>query len=97
VPLDVSSGDTAGDRAGEWFGGLDDARLEWAEGRDFDLEPRSKVRPDLVIRGWVEVDGAPHAGFDRVLNFRREPSSASTPADSNGAEPISQSIVSVRP
>jgi transglutaminase-like putative cysteine protease len=72
VPLDVSSGDTAGDRAAEWFGGLDDARLEWAEGRDFELEPRSSVRPDLVIRGWVEVDGKPHTGLSRVLNFKRQ-------------------------
>jgi transglutaminase-like putative cysteine protease len=71
VPLDVSSGDTAGDRAAEWFGGLDAARLEWSEGRDFELEPRSSVRPDLVIRGWVEVDGKPHAGFSRTLNFKR--------------------------
>ena len=74
VPLDVSSGDTAGDRAAEWFGGLDDGRLEWAEGRDFDLEPRSSVRPDLVIRGWVEVDGKPHSAFDRVVNFSRDES-----------------------
>src|SRR3954464_7745914 len=66
IPLDVSSGDTAGDRAGDWFGGLDENRIEWAEGRDFDLEPRSSVRPDLVIRGWVEVDGQPHKGFTRV-------------------------------
>jgi Transglutaminase-like superfamily len=72
VPLDVSSGDTGGDRANDWFGGLDENRIEWAEGRDFDLEPRSDVRPDLVIRGWVEVDGKPHKGFTRVLNFRRE-------------------------
>lgn len=74
VPLDISSADGAGDRAGEWFGGLDDNRLEWAEGRDFDLEPRSQVRPDLVIRGWLEVDGKPHAGLVRVLNFRPESS-----------------------
>ncbi|MCX6902615.1 MAG: transglutaminase-like domain-containing protein [Verrucomicrobia bacterium] len=72
VPLDVSSGDTAGDRAGDWFGGLDDGRIEWAEGRDFELKPRSAVRPDLVIRGWVEVDGKPYKNFVRVLNFRRE-------------------------
>ncbi len=73
VPLDVSSGDTAAaGRAGDWFGGLDENRVEWAEGRDFDLEPRSNVKPDLVIRGWVEVDGKPHKGFDRVLNFHRE-------------------------
>jgi hypothetical protein len=46
--------------------------MEWAEGRDFDLEPRSAVRPDLVIRGWVEVDGKAHKGLDRVLNFTRQ-------------------------
>jgi transglutaminase-like putative cysteine protease len=72
VPLDVSSGDTGGERASEWFGGLDDGRIEWAEGRDFELEPRSQVRPDLVIRAWVEVDGKPHKGLDRVVNFQRQ-------------------------
>jgi transglutaminase-like putative cysteine protease len=72
VPLDISSADAAAGRAGEWFGGLDDMRVEWAEGRDFDLEPRSAVRPDLVIRGWVEVDGQPHKGLDRVVNFTRQ-------------------------
>ncbi len=76
VPLDISSADTVGDKAGDWFGGLDDRRIEWAEGRDFNLEPRSGVRPDLVIRGWVEVDGKRHAGLVRVVNFRREPSPA---------------------
>ena len=71
VPLDISSADTAGDRAAEWFGGLDENRIEWAEGRDFDLEPRSAVRPDLVIRGWLEVDGKPHSGLVRTLRFDR--------------------------
>jgi len=71
VPLDISSADTGGDRAGEWFGGLDENRLEWAEGRDFDLEPRSQVRPDLVIRGWVEVDGKPCTNLVRTVNFQR--------------------------
>ncbi len=72
VPLDISSAD-AGDpvKAGDWFGGLDDRRVEWAEGRDFDLEPKSAVRPDLVIGGWVEVDGKPFKGFERVVNFTR--------------------------
>ncbi|MEO7319871.1 MAG: transglutaminase-like domain-containing protein [Chthoniobacteraceae bacterium] len=71
VPLDISSAD-AGDptKAGDWFGGLDDRRMEWAEGRDFDLEPKSAVRPDLVIGGWVEVDGKPFKGFERVVNFK---------------------------
>jgi hypothetical protein len=72
VPLDVSSGVTApSGRAGDWFGGLDDSRLEWAEGRDFDLEPRSEVRPDLVIRAWVEIDGKPHKSLERVVDFQR--------------------------
>jgi transglutaminase-like putative cysteine protease len=73
VPVDVSSGDTGGDKAGDWFGGLDDRRIEWAEGRDFELEPKSKVRPDLVIRGWVEVDGKPVKTLVRTLNFKSEP------------------------
>ncbi len=30
------------------------------------------MRPDLVIKGWVEIDGKPHKQFDRVLNFKRE-------------------------
>ena len=80
IPLDVSSGDAAAvERAGDWFGGLDDRRLEWAEGRDFELEPKSAVRPDLVIGGWVEVDGKPFKGFERVVNFRRveQPTTAS--------------------
>lgn len=76
VPLDISSADTVKpEQVGNWFGGLDENRLEWAEGRDFDLEPRSAVRPDLVIKGWVEVDGKPHKAFDRILNFKREVSS----------------------
>lgn len=83
IPLDISSADTApAGRAEEWFGGLDENRIEWAEGRDFDLEPRSAQRPDLVIRGWVEVDGKPHQGLQRLVNFRRQPSPspASAPA-----------------
>ncbi len=81
VPLDISSADAApAERADEWFGGLDENRVEWAEGRDFDMEPRSAVRPDLVIRGYVEVDGKPHKGFDRVVNFKRQVLSTSNDA-----------------
>jgi transglutaminase-like putative cysteine protease len=82
VPVDISSADATKDGdADRWFGGLDDRRIEWAEGRDFDLEPKSAVKPDLVIRAHVEVDGKIHKndqpgksprGYDRVLNFKRE-------------------------
>jgi transglutaminase-like putative cysteine protease len=86
VPLDISSADTApAERAGEWFGGLDENRMEWAEGRDFDLEPRSAVRPDLVIRGWVEVDGKAHKTFDRVVNFTRQMHATSADASTKTA------------
>lgn len=72
IPLDISSADAAKERPLDWFGGLDENRVEWAEGRDFELEPRSAVRPDLVIRGWVEVDGKPDKNFKRTVNFTRE-------------------------
>jgi hypothetical protein len=73
VPLDISSADTAPvGSAMKWFGGLDENRVEWAEGRDFDLEPRSATRPDLVIRGWVEIDGVSNTDFVRTVNFKRE-------------------------
>lgn len=72
VPLDISSADAApADKALNWFGGLDENRVEWAEGRDFDLEPRSAQKPDLVIRGWVEVDGKSVTDFKRTVNFTR--------------------------
>ena len=82
VPVDISSADATKDNdADRWFGGLDDRRIEWAEGRDFDLEPHSAVKPDLFIRAWVEVDGKVHKGdvpgkspqgYDRIINFKRE-------------------------
>ncbi len=80
IPVDVSSADAASpERAGDWFGGLDENRLEWAEGRDFDLEPRSNIRPDLVIRGWVEIDGKPHKGLERTVNFTPRSAEARIP------------------
>lgn len=82
VPVDISAADaTKNNDADRWFGGLDDRRIEWSEGRDFDLEPKSAVKPDLVIRAWVEVDGKVHKGdmsgkspkgYDRVIHFKRE-------------------------
>lgn len=72
IPLDISSADAAKERPMDWFGGLDENRMEWAEGRDFPLEPLSATHPDLVIRGWVEVDGKPTTNFKRTVNFTRE-------------------------
>jgi transglutaminase-like putative cysteine protease len=78
VPVDVSSGDASKEKADadKWFGGMDDKRVEWAEGRDFELSPKSKVKPDLVIRGWVEVDGKQSKNLTRTLNFKRDGAAA---------------------
>ncbi len=69
VPMDISAGDSAKEAPERWFGGLDDRRIEWAEGRSSPLEPRSAVQPDLVIRAWVEVDGVPLKTFKRTVHF----------------------------
>jgi len=88
IPLDISSADAASpERAGDWFGGLDENRLEWAEGRDFDLEPRSNIRPDLVIRGWVEVDGKQHKGLERTVNFTRQVQTKVSVASAGSGQP----------
>ena len=72
VSLDISSADGAPDgEAGRWFGGLDDRRVEWAEGRGVRLDPAPAGSPDLLIRGYVEVDGQPHKAFTRSLRFTR--------------------------
>ncbi len=72
VPLDISAADKAvsqGQSPDPWFGGLDDRRVEWAEGRSFRLEPAPDNAPDLVIRAWVEVDGKPYRDYARRLTF----------------------------
>ena len=71
--LERAADTVAADKAANWFGGLDQNRLEWAEGRDFELTPKSKERPDLVIRGWVEINGKPYPNFQRTLHFTSEP------------------------
>ena len=72
VPVECSAADKMPERREFYFGGLDDARLEFAEGRDHDLAPLQKgPRPDLVIRAYVEVDGKPHRSFTRNLRFTR--------------------------
>lgn len=81
VPVDISSADANPGAEDTWFGGLDEHRIEWAEGRDFDFEPRSQVRPDLVIPGWLEVDGKPRpASLVRTLVFQRQELSSTSTA-----------------
>lgn len=72
VPVECSAADKMPQMRDFYFGGLDDMRLEFAEGRDHDLAPlQDGPRPDLVIRGYVEVDGKPHKTFTRTLHFTK--------------------------
>ena len=45
---------------------------DFSSQESFSLDEGRRIRPDLIIRGYVEVDGKPHKGFDRVVNFKRE-------------------------
>jgi Transglutaminase-like enzymes, putative cysteine proteases len=70
VPCDLAAGNTVPDKKDFYFGGLDDRRVLFSEGRNFDLTPKQEgPRLNLLIRAYVEVDGKPHDAFDRVLKF----------------------------
>jgi transglutaminase-like putative cysteine protease len=70
VPVDVAAGDTNADKKDFYFGGLDERRVLFNEGRDLDLSPKQTgPRLNLFIGAYVEVDGVVHAGWDRVMKF----------------------------
>lgn len=71
VPMDISAANTNPTKRDFYFSGLDNRRVRFAEGRDFDLTPKQDgPRLNLFIIAYVEVDGKPHdGGFTRVLKF----------------------------
>lgn len=70
VPTDVSAADTNPDKRDFYASGLDERRIRFLEGRDLDLEPKQEgPRLNLMIAAYAEVDGKPHAAFDRRLRF----------------------------
>lgn len=73
LPVDVAAGDTNPDKKDLYFGGLDDRRLSFVNGRDLVLSPHQDgMRLNYVNRmAWIEVDGQPHAKFDVSLTYRR--------------------------
>ncbi len=71
LPVDIAAADASPGNEGRWFAGLDEDRIEWAEGRGVELSPASGTRPDLLIRAWVEADGKPLPQLLRTLNFTR--------------------------
>ena len=70
VPVEISAANTTPDKRGFYFGGLDDRRIRFAEGRNLQLSPaQSGPRVNLLIVAHVEVDGRPHTDFDRTVRF----------------------------
>lgn len=70
IPLDVAAGDTNPDKKDFYFGGLDERRVLFNEGRDLDLSPKQDSgRLNLFIGAYVEVDGKPHTTWERALKF----------------------------
>jgi transglutaminase-like putative cysteine protease len=70
VPMDISAANTTPAERDRFFCGLDERRLRFSEGRDLELTPRQQgPRVNLFITAYVEVDGKPHAAFERVLRF----------------------------
>ncbi len=70
VPMDISAADTNPTRRDFYFSGLDERRIRFSEGRNLDLTPRQDgPRLNLFISAYVEVDGKPFPGFQRVLKY----------------------------
>ena len=58
------------DKRDFYFGGLDERRVLFNEGRDFDLSPKQEgPRINLSIGAYVEIDGKPYDGWSRSLKF----------------------------
>lgn len=70
VSTDISAADTNPDQKDYFFSGLDERRIWFSDGRDLELTPRQDgPRVNLFIVAYVEVDGQPHAGFKRTLEY----------------------------
>jgi transglutaminase-like putative cysteine protease len=70
IPLDVAAGDTNPDKKEFYFGGLDDRRILFNEGRDIELSPKQNgPRLNLFIGAYVEVDGQMHSAWERTMKF----------------------------
>ncbi len=70
VPMDIVAANTNPAERDRYFSGLDERRIRFVEGRDLELNPRQQgPRVNLFIGAYVEVDGRPHAQFDRVMKF----------------------------
>lgn len=67
---DVSAADTTPAEREKFVTGLDFRRVRFLEGRNLQLNPpQTGGRLNLMIGAYVEVDGKPHAAFERHMRF----------------------------
>jgi len=72
VPLDISAANTNPDKRDFYFGGLDDRRIRFSEGRDLELSPKQAgPRLNLWIVAYVEVDDKPHMTLSAPFDLKR--------------------------
>jgi transglutaminase-like putative cysteine protease len=70
IPVDPALGDLQADRARRdyYFGNLDARHVTLSQGRELSLSPAQEGEAvDSLWSVYVEVDGKPHAGWDRKL------------------------------
>ena len=77
VPVDISEADKHPEKAGYYFGHLDENRIAYSLGRDIILSPRQHSPPlNFFVYPHVEVDGKPWNRVDRRFSYedvRRPP------------------------
>ena len=72
-PLDVALADLLPGKEQQryYFGNLDARRVTWSYGRDLTLAPKQDGPPvNAMHKVYVEIDGKPHAAWDRKLTYR---------------------------
>ena len=73
VPLDVALADLLPTKEQQdwYFGNLEPRRVTWSLGRDLTLAPRQDGSPiNAMHKVYVEIDGKPHAAWDRKLTYK---------------------------
>lgn len=72
VPVDISEADKDPKKADYFFGSICENRVRFSRGRDILLEPNQRggrlnyFGPDP----YIEVDGVPFGGFERILSYK---------------------------
>jgi transglutaminase-like putative cysteine protease len=74
IPLDSSEASKDPSKFNYFFGAHDENRIQLSVGRDIVLNPRQAGDPlNYFVYPYIEVDGKPHAAFDKQFAFADQP------------------------